>query len=68
MEESEKDELLTAEEVAKCLRVHRYTVYELLKCGRLEGFQLRTRWRIRKGSLNKFISEYNKPDEKEIMK
>jgi len=55
MEDDRQDNLLTADEVAARLRLHVYTVYELLRTRRLIGFQIRRRWRIRQSSLDKFM-------------
>ena len=57
MENDERqDKLLTAGEVAAILRIHVYTVYELLRTRRLVGFQIRRRWRVRQSSLDKFMN------------
>lgn len=45
------DSLLTVKEAAYILKIHPYTVYGLLKTGRLIGFQLNRRWRIRRKNL-----------------
>ena len=57
MENERQDNLLTAGEVAAILRVHVYTVYELLRTRRLVGFQIRRRWRVRQSSLDKFMDD-----------
>jgi len=49
------NEVWTVPEVAKILRVNIYTVYNLLKSGRLNGFKLTHRWRINKQDLIKFM-------------
>lgn len=53
----ENEETLTIREAAKILNVHPYTIYDLLKNKLLIGFRLRKRWRIRKSSLEKFMSK-----------
>ncbi len=50
-------EVLTVKEVAGELRVHPYTVYQLLLSEELEGFKLRTHWRIKRESLTKFMTK-----------
>ncbi len=57
MEDDQRDNLLTAGEVAAILRLHVYTVYELLRTKRLVGFQIRRRWRVRQSSLDKFMND-----------
>ncbi len=49
--------VLTVKEVSELLRTHPYTVYQLLKSGKLEGFKLRTHWRITRDALNKFMTK-----------
>ena len=51
------NEILTVREVAQILRVNIYTVYDLLKLGRLVGFRITRRWRINKRDLIKFMQE-----------
>jgi excisionase family DNA binding protein len=53
-----EDRLLTLEQVAEYLQVHRDTVYTLLRSGRLKGFQLGGRkasWRIGQDDLREFL-------------
>lgn len=50
-------EVLTVKEVAEELRVHPYTVYQLLSSGELEGFKLTTHWRIKRESLTNFMNK-----------
>jgi len=49
------NKVFTAAQVAKELGVHLYTVYELLKSKRLEGFKLQTHWRVRRDALDEFM-------------
>lgn len=51
-------EVLTTREVATMLRVHIYTVHNLLKTGRLQGFKVNSRWRILRTSVDKFMEPY----------
>ena len=46
----------TVAEVARLLRTHRYTIYKLLRDGRLGGFRLSNQWRIPVSELEKFMS------------
>ena len=54
-EGSKVHEILTTREVAAMLRVHIYTVHDLLKTGRLTGFKINSRWRIHRKSVLKFM-------------
>jgi len=51
--------LLTAQEVADELNVHVYTVYQLLKAGRLGGSKIRTHWRVKREELDRFVQISN---------
>lgn len=48
-------EILTVKEAADLLRVHPYTVYDLLKTGFLTGFKVRRQWRIYSHSLRELM-------------
>jgi len=49
-------EFMTTSEVAARLHVHRFTVYMLLKEGRLRGFKLRHAWRISREEFDRFTA------------
>jgi excisionase family DNA binding protein len=49
--------VLTTREVALTLRVHVNTVMKLLQSGELEGFKVRHRWRVKRETLETFMSE-----------
>ena len=51
-----ENEFMTTAEVASRLHVHRFTVYMLLKEGRLRGFKLRHAWRIRRDEFERFTA------------
>ena len=55
-ERGEEYEVLTVREVAVMLKVHIYTVHDLLRTGRLTGFKLNRRWRIRRSAIMQFMS------------
>lgn len=48
-------ETLTPDDVAQVLGVHRYTVYKLLRDGRLRGFRVSNRWRVQRKELERFM-------------
>lgn len=48
---------LKPKEVALELNCNVYTVYGLLKSGRLAGIKLGTHWRVKRTDFNKFIRE-----------
>ncbi len=45
-------EILTAQEVAKYLRVHPYTVKRLARAGKLPGFKVGGQWRFSKDQID----------------
>ncbi len=47
--------ILTVKEVSQLLRIHRPKVYDLIKCGTIEGFKLGSDWRVRRESVEKLI-------------
>lgn len=48
------DELLTAQEAAKFLKVHVSTLVLWLRMGRIEGFKVGHNWRIYRSALERF--------------
>ena len=50
-----KEELLTTDEVAEMLKVHRITVWRWCKSGKLPAVQVGQQWRIRAGDLQAFM-------------
>lgn len=53
---SNSEKLLTAEEVAKILRVSYRTVVRYIESGRLRASKIGV-WRIKQSDLNKFLEE-----------
>ena len=49
------DELMTADEVAEYLRVHRTRIYRLLKRKELLGFKVGTDFRLRRADIDELI-------------
>jgi len=49
-----KEDILTAEEVAKYLRIHPYTIKRLAREGKFPGFKVGGQWRFRKDALDKW--------------
>lgn len=50
-------EMLTAEEVAKYLRLHPYTIRRLAREGKLPGFKIGGQWRFKKESFEKIYKQ-----------
>jgi excisionase family DNA binding protein len=51
------DEILTVKEVCELLRVHRSTVYKLVREGKIPSFRIGSDWRFRKDMLLRWIAE-----------
>lgn len=47
-----QQEILTAAEVAKYLRIHPYTVKRLVRTGKLPGFKIGGQWRFRRDEID----------------
>lgn len=60
-----KAELLTVEEVAERLKVHKRTVYRRIKEGSLKAVKLGRLWRVPEDALDRFISSHYLEDEAE---
>lgn len=51
------DEILTAEQVANILKVHRFTVLKFIKQGKLKASKLGRVYRIRKSEVDRFLDD-----------
>ena len=49
-------ELMTIDEVSKFLRVHRSTVYRLVRNGELPAFKVGDQWRFNKSQVDQWLS------------
>ena len=52
----EKQEFLTAEEVAEMLKVNIMTIYRYIKAGKIQAFKLGKNFRIEKKEFDRFLS------------
>jgi len=50
-----KDQLLTVKEVAEYLNVHELTVRRHLESGKLKGYKVGNRWRIKRVDLEAYL-------------
>jgi len=53
----ENTKVYTPREVAEILNVSVFTVQELLRSGRLKGFKITSRWRVKPKDLDDFINK-----------
>jgi excisionase family DNA binding protein len=56
--------VMTLAEVADFLHVHQSTVHRLLKQHKIPAFRLRSEWRFNRESIERWISEREKVNEK----
>jgi len=52
-----QNEILTVGEVAIYLRVHRSTVYRLLRCKQIPAFKVGSDWRFERGSVDQWMRD-----------
>ena len=57
MAQDRKPRLMTIDEVAKYLRIHRSTVYRLAKGKRIPASKVGNKWRFRKDVIDRWLSE-----------
>jgi excisionase family DNA binding protein len=50
-------EILTIMEVSDLLRVHPFTLYKLVKAGRIPSFRVGNDWRFRKNEIERWVAE-----------
>ena len=55
--EDRKPRLMTIDEAAKYLRIHKSTVYRLAKGGRIPASKVGNKWRFRKDVIDQWLSE-----------
>jgi excisionase family DNA binding protein len=55
MADSNQPIILTVQEVARLLRIHRPKVYDLIKAGTIDGFKLGSDWRVKRESVERLI-------------
>ena len=53
----EMEKVYTVKQVADLLQVREYTVAEYLRQGKLKGFKVGNRWRIKEEDLKEFVEE-----------
>jgi excisionase family DNA binding protein len=56
-------DVLTLEEVAEYLRVHRATIYRLLKKNKIPGFRVGGDWRFNRASIDRWRAALEKQPE-----
>jgi excisionase family DNA binding protein len=50
-------EVLTVKEVSEMLRIHKTTLYKLVKTGKIPSFRIGSDWRFRSDLLERWIAE-----------
>ena len=56
------DSVMTVNEVAEYLKIHRTTVYQLVKQGQLQGFRIGVDWRFRRKDVDRWMTSRIKTD------
>lgn len=54
-DKTRQDEILTLEQVAKLLKLHRRTIYNLVRNGTLPGRRVGRSWRFLRSEIMKFL-------------
>ncbi|MBC8273848.1 MAG: helix-turn-helix domain-containing protein [Chloroflexi bacterium] len=55
--QDKKPRLMTIDEVAKYLRIHKSTIYRLAKDRRIPASKVGNKWRFRKDVIDRWLSE-----------
>jgi len=55
--EEKRPRLMTIAEVAKYLRIHKSTVYRMVRKGLIPGGKIGNQWRFRKDVIDQWLSE-----------
>jgi excisionase family DNA binding protein len=50
-------EVLTLNEVCQMLRVHKITLYKMVKAGKIPAFRIGSDWRFRQDAILRWIAE-----------
>lgn len=53
-------EILTPSEVCEMLRIHRGTLYKLVRAGKIPTFRIGSEWRFRRDLLERWMFEQTK--------
>lgn len=61
------DRIMTVNELAAFLRVHRSTIYKLVRLGQLPGFRVASEWRFDLETIDLWLAERRiKPDQESV--
>jgi excisionase family DNA binding protein len=60
------DKLLTADDLAAYLQIHRKTVYRMLRRTRLPCYRVGNQWRFSKQKIDEWLAEEGRAAEQEI--
>jgi excisionase family DNA binding protein len=53
--------IMTMKEVAAYLRIHRSTIYRMVRVGRIPAFRVRADWRFNKATIDRWRKECSVP-------
>ena len=51
------DDILTVKEICDLLQVHQFTVYKLVRQGKIPSFRIGSDWRFRRDVIERWMSE-----------
>ena len=57
--------IMTLDEVAKYLRIHKSTVYRMTKEGKIPAIKIGNQWRFKKNKIDEWLSKQVEKKEKE---
>ena len=67
MEET-RPTIMTLDEVAKYLRIHKSTVYRMTKEGKIPAIKIGNQWRFKKNKIDEWLSKQGDRKEKALKK
>ena len=59
-----KPTLMTLDEIAKYLRMKKVTIYKHAQEGKIPGFKVGSKWRFKKTSVDRWITDKEKSNKK----
>ena len=54
-----KVQILNVSELSECLRIHKTTIYRLLREGRLPGFRIGSDWRFSVEAIDQWLRDHS---------
>lgn len=64
MAEGQGNDIMTLREVAEYLRVHRSTLYRMMRRRQLPAFRVNSYWRFSRREINRWVAEHSHEPER----